>query len=70
MMTTESHFRRGKAVEVVTDASPWGIGAVLVIDGTPTEYFSAETTAEDAAQLGLELTRGSNANRHLKPLEC
>ena len=48
MMDVDTHFGRGRSVEIVTDASPYGVGAYLCIDGEPVEYSSDRTTAADA----------------------
>ena len=50
-------FNRSTWVELVLDASPWGLGGVLVIDGIPIEYFSSPLTADD--ERNLRLTIGS-----------
>ena len=64
----DSHFRRGTRVDIVTDASPFGLGAVLAIDGVPVEYFGIPTTAEDAQQMGLELTYTSECQQAFEAL--
>ena len=68
IMDVDTHFRRGTAVDIVTDASPYGLGAVLAIDGIPQEYLSVPTTAEDARQLGLELSRDSKCQQAFEAL--
>ena len=54
--TLESHIPVARA-EVVTDASPWGIGGVLKIGGRNAKYFSCEIPQEALrrfkAQTGL-----------------
>jgi hypothetical protein len=35
--TCDAYFRVGRQVEIITDASPWGVGAVLFVDGVPVE---------------------------------
>ena len=51
--TLESHIPEARA-EVVTDASPWGIGGVLKIEGRNAKYFSSEIPQERfKAQTGL-----------------
>ena len=36
---TESYYRRGPMVSITTDASPYGIGAVLEIDSVIVSWF-------------------------------
>ena len=54
---------RGRQVRIVSDASPWGIGAWLMIDGQVVEYFYDKISAWDSAILGLEVgsCRGQQA---------
>ena len=42
---------------IVTDASPWGAGGILVhlSTGKPLEGFTAELTAKDEAELGVTI---------------
>ena len=40
----------------------------LSIDGTPTEYLAVPTTAEDAAHLGIELSRDSRCQQAFEAL--
>ena len=68
VMSVDAHFRRGVRIDITTDASPWGIGAILAVDGRPAEYFAIQTTAEDAADLGLELTRDSKCQQAFEAL--
>ena len=37
----------GRQVEIITDASPWGLGGYLVVDRKIESYFSSELTTED-----------------------
>ena len=68
VMDVDVHFRRGTNVEIICDASPWGMGAILTIDGRPTEYFAVQTTAQDALQLGLTTTEGSASQQAFEAL--
>ena len=51
--TTEAYLRVGTYVEIGTDASPWGMGGWLQVDGKITEYFACKVTDEDLAMFGL-----------------
>ena len=42
-------------VELDVDASPWGLGAVLYIDGQVKEYIAERVTDEEAELLGQEV---------------
>ena len=68
VMDTDSHFRRGVRIDITTDASPWGIGAILAIDGRAVEYFTQPTTLDDAQALGIELTRDSKCQQAFEAL--
>ena len=39
-LSLESYMRLGKSIVLTTDASPYGLGAVLTIDGTIAAWFS------------------------------
>ena len=47
--------RVGTVVEIGTDASPWGLGGWLAIDGVITEYFASQLTQADSAKFGIPL---------------
>ncbi len=38
--TVESHYNRGPIIEMIADVSPFGLGAILVIDGVAKACFS------------------------------
>ena len=40
-------FNDSTKIDLILDASPWGIGGVLIIDGTPYEYFADKLTPDD-----------------------
>ena len=42
-------------MEIGTDASPWGLGGWIAIDGKITEYFSSQITQQDVAKFGHEI---------------
>ncbi len=45
---TDRHAGRGDAVDIICDASPFGFGAVLVLNGRPKEYLAEAISADDA----------------------
>ena len=48
----DAYNRVGTVVEIGTDASPWGLGGWLAIDGDITEYFTSPISADDIAKYG------------------
>ena len=48
-------------VQLVTDASPWGLGAILYLDGKAHEYLADQVTDEDVELLGV--TRGDHRSQ-------
>ena len=67
-MDVDSHFRRGRKVEITTDASPYGIGGFICIDGQPVEYYAAPTTEDDANVLGVPYTHDSKCQQAFEAL--
>jgi len=55
-LTLDSYLRRGPSVILTTDASPYGLGAVLVIEGSTVAHFSDSICKMDRAVLGLQET--------------
>ncbi len=45
----------GIQIRMVTDASVWGIGAILFVDGRPVEWLSDALTPDDEAALGIAI---------------
>ena len=45
---SDRHAGRGDAIDIICDASPFGFGAVLVVNGCPTEYLADGITADDS----------------------
>ena len=41
------YMASNKSVEMVLDASPWGIAGILMVNGTPEEYFSDALSTDD-----------------------
>ena len=68
MMHVEAHYRLGECIGITTDASPWGLGAFVSINGQPTEYFAVATKLEDAANLGIEFTQDSKVQQAFEAL--
>ena len=50
----DAHLRRGEPITITTDASPYGIGAVLEVGGVITSFFSDGLSALDRALLSIE----------------
>ena len=67
-MQVDSHFRRGVRIDITTDASPWGIGGFLCIDGVAAEYFYEPVTEEDARHIGVVLSRDSKCQQVFEAL--
>ena len=44
-----------RVVDMVLDASPWGLAGVLTINGTPREYFADAITEADLQRFGHAL---------------
>lgn len=47
IFTLEAHLGQGQKVQISSDASPWGFGAVLIIDDIPVEYYSEQLSEDD-----------------------
>ena len=45
--TVDSYLRRGPVVEIGTDASPWGMGGWLSINGATTHFFACPVSPQD-----------------------
>ena len=45
----DAYCRTGTTIEIGTDASPWGLGGWLSIDGVVTHYFACPITKEDVS---------------------
>ena len=55
VFTIEAFLRLGTKVEIGTDASPWGMGGWLTVDGHYTHYFAVPITPADAKLYGVEI---------------
>ena len=51
----DAFFNRHFALEITTDASPWGIGAWVALDGKALAWFADKVTDQDANMLEREL---------------
>ena len=47
IFTLEAHLGTGQKIQIASDASPWGFGAVLIIDDVPVEYYSEQLSKDD-----------------------
>jgi hypothetical protein len=50
-----AYMGTGPQVTLELDASPWGLGGVLVIDGTPISWFASALATEELSILGITL---------------
>ena len=50
-----AYFGEASRLQITTDASPWGVGGYLTIDGHITAYFSDAITEEDARVLQRDI---------------
>jgi len=51
--TRESFLEDDVEIQIVTDASPWKLGAVLVVHGNAQAYFAVPLTTDDEEQLSI-----------------
>ena len=72
----DAFSRVGTIVGIGTDASPWGLGGWLSIDGIITEYFASQFTQADIEKFNIPLVDAcgqqvweafsdARSNRHL-----
>ena len=54
IFSIDAFFNRHIALEVTTDASPWGIGGWVSLSGKPLSWFAAEVSQLDALHLQRE----------------
>ena len=50
--TVEAYLGRGQQIIMRLDASPWGLGATLEVDGRLISWFSSDISEEDEVMLG------------------
>jgi len=53
--TVESYLEKEIDTQIITDASPWGLGAVLVVQGVAKAFFGVALTVEDEVQLDIKI---------------
>ena len=68
MLTVDAFLRQGPRVTVTTDASPYGLGAVLDVDGVISSYFSSQITDMDRQILSLHENPSSRDQQVLEGL--
>ena len=56
----DAYLRRGLKIEITTDASPYGLGAVLVVDGVIVSHLASPLTTTDREVLGLPMIPSSS----------
>ena len=52
--TLDEYMQRCPAVEIGTDASPYGLGGWLAVDGQIVKYFASPVTKDDLQIFGIE----------------
>ena len=62
------HLRLGTSVRITTDASPWGLGAVLEIDDKIVSFFADNVQDTDRTVLSLSDTGQSKDQQVLEAL--
>ena len=62
----DSHFRRGMKIEIVTDASPWGVGAFIIVNGEPRSWFAVRVEDFDFDIMQLDNTEDSRVQQALE----
>jgi len=66
--TVEAFVGNEFDTQIVVDASPWGIGAILVLHGRPVSYFGDALTENDEGQ--LQIKRGESAAQQAVEALC
>ena len=66
--TLDAYLRTGYSVVVTTDASPWGLGAVLEFDGKIVAFFSSPINEVDRCILSLDTVPSSSDQQVLEAL--
>jgi len=56
-------------IQIVTDASPWRLGAVLVVHGNAQAYSAVPLTTDDEEQLSIQISQAAG-QQLLKHDEC
>ena len=51
----DAYMRRGTTVEIGVDASPWGLGGWLSVDGVVKSYFASILTEHDVNRFGYPI---------------
>ena len=57
--SVQAFIGAGTKVSVKVDASPWGLGGILLLNGSPFSWFASPLTAEDIEVFGHELGSSS-----------
>ena len=66
--TLDAYLRIGYSVVITTDASPWGLGAVLEFDGKIVAYFASPINDVDRCILSLDAEPSSSDQQVLEAL--
>ena len=67
-----AYLRKGVKVEIVWDASPWGLGGTLLIEGKPVGWLESALTDEDVQRFHhpIGCSTGQQTWECLAPLVC
>jgi len=66
--TVDAYLADDVGVQIVMDASPWGYGAVLVVEGLPRSYFAEPVSKEDTKEFGFQV--GNSASQQVAESLC
>ena len=50
----DAYLGMGPLVELALDASPWGLGGILIVDNKPVSYFASQLTTLDFRRFHFE----------------
>ena len=53
--SAQAMFNKCGSIEILLDASPWGLGAALIIDGQAREFIASELSTHDEEILKIEI---------------
>ena len=68
VFTTDTYFRRGMKIDIITDASPFRMGACFVINGSCKYYFADGATHQDCEMMGIAKANDSTVQQAYEAL--